>query len=67
MLEREAQTGGIPRHSDHLAYGVRNLRRVLTGPAYARRLSASGRLFRVPEKVLRGADSARGPVTLHLR
>ncbi len=31
--------GGIPRHSDHLGYGVRNLRTMLTGPAYARHLA----------------------------
>ena len=43
VLEREAQAGGIPRHSDHLGYGVRDLRRVVTGPAYARRLTASAR------------------------
>ncbi len=39
VLEREAQPGGIPRHSDHLGYGVRDLRTVLSGPAYARRLA----------------------------
>jgi thioredoxin reductase len=39
VLEREAAAGGIPRHSDHLGYGVRDLRTVLTGPAYARRLA----------------------------
>ncbi len=39
VLEREAQAGGIPRHSDHLGYGIRDLRRFLTGPAYARRLT----------------------------
>ena len=43
MLEREGETGGIPRHSDHLGYGIRDLRRVVTGPAYARRLTASAR------------------------
>ena len=43
VLEREAETGGIPRHSDHLGYGIRDLRRVVTGPAYARRLTASAR------------------------
>ena len=41
VLEREAQTGGIPRHSDHLGYGMRDLRRFLSGPAYARRLTAT--------------------------
>ena len=38
VLDREVAAGGIPRHSDHLGYGVRDLRRVTTGPAYARRL-----------------------------
>lgn len=38
VLEREAQAGGVPRHSDHSGYGLRDLRTVLTGPAYARRL-----------------------------
>ena len=39
VLEREAEAGGIPRHSDHAGYGVRDLRRVLTGPQYARTLT----------------------------
>ncbi|MGL4175994.1 MAG: NAD(P)/FAD-dependent oxidoreductase [Dermatophilaceae bacterium] len=43
VLDREAETGGIPRHSDHLGYGIRDLRRVLSGPAYARRLTAIAR------------------------
>jgi thioredoxin reductase len=38
VLERESAAGGIPRHSDHLGYGIRDLRTVITGPAYARRL-----------------------------
>jgi thioredoxin reductase len=38
VLDREAQPGGIPRHSDHTGYGLRDLRRVMTGPDYARRL-----------------------------
>jgi thioredoxin reductase len=39
VLEREAEMGGIPRHSDHLGYGLRDLRRFVSGPAYARRLT----------------------------
>ncbi len=38
VLDREGEAGGIPRHSDHLGYGVRDLRRVTSGPAYARML-----------------------------
>jgi len=40
LLEREAELGGIPRHSNHWGYGWRDLRTVLTGPAYARRLAS---------------------------
>ncbi|BDX34993.1 oxidoreductase [Mycobacterium antarcticum] len=43
VIEREAETGGIPRHSDHLGYGIRDLKRFLTGPAYARRLTDTAR------------------------
>ncbi|MDL4772578.1 NAD(P)/FAD-dependent oxidoreductase [Actinomadura xylanilytica] len=39
VLDREREAGGIPRHSDHTGYGLRDLRRVMTGPAYARRLA----------------------------
>jgi thioredoxin reductase len=38
VLDRETEAGGIPRHSDHPGYGARDLRRVTSGPAYARRL-----------------------------
>ncbi|OFJ53216.1 NAD(P)/FAD-dependent oxidoreductase [Mycolicibacterium grossiae] len=40
VLEREAEAGGIPRHSDHLGYGMRDMRTFTSGPAYARRLVA---------------------------
>lgn len=39
VLDRERAPGGIPRHSDHTGYGLRDLHRVLTGPAYARALT----------------------------
>jgi thioredoxin reductase len=37
VLDRETEAGGIPRHSHHTGYGMRDLHRVMTGPAYARR------------------------------
>jgi thioredoxin reductase len=37
VLEREAQPGGIPRHCDHQGFGARDLRRMVSGPRYARR------------------------------
>ena len=39
VAEREAEPGGIPRHSRHAGYGLRDLHRVMTGPAYARALA----------------------------
>lgn len=38
ILEREAQAGGIPRHSDHLGYGMRDMKTFISGPSYARKL-----------------------------
>jgi thioredoxin reductase len=38
VAEREREPGGIPRHTDHLGYGMRDLRRVMTGPRYAAQL-----------------------------
>lgn len=38
VLEREAEAGGIPRHCGHPAFGLREFRQCLTGPAYAGRL-----------------------------
>jgi thioredoxin reductase len=37
VIERESQPGGIPRHSDHTGFGLRDLRTILTGPRYAER------------------------------
>ncbi len=39
VLDREQQAGGIPRHCEHPGFGVRDLHRSLSGPAYARRLA----------------------------
>jgi thioredoxin reductase len=37
VAEREAEPGGIPRHARHQGFGLRDLRRTLSGPAYSRR------------------------------
>ncbi len=37
VIEREREAGGIPRHSDHSGFGLRDLRKVLSGPRYAER------------------------------
>ncbi len=36
VIERESVAGGIPRHSDHLGYGIRDLNTFISGPHYAR-------------------------------
>lgn len=38
VIEREAAAGGIPRHCGHPPFGVREFRRIMKGPAYARAL-----------------------------
>jgi thioredoxin reductase len=37
VLDREPAAGGIPRHASHQGFGARDLRRLMSGPAYARR------------------------------
>jgi thioredoxin reductase len=39
LFEREQQAGGIPRHTNHLGFGMRDLHRVMSGPRYARALA----------------------------
>jgi thioredoxin reductase len=40
VLEREPQAGGIPRSCGHPAFGLREFRRLLSGPDYSARLVA---------------------------
>jgi thioredoxin reductase len=37
VAEREAEAGGAPRHCNHTGFGVFDMKRLLTGPAYAHR------------------------------
>jgi thioredoxin reductase len=39
VADRESEPGGVARHCAHTGYGLRDLRRVMAGPAYARRYS----------------------------
>ncbi|MFE4613222.1 NAD(P)/FAD-dependent oxidoreductase [Streptomyces niveus] len=36
VVDREDEPGGVPRHCLHAGFGTRDLRRPMTGPAYAR-------------------------------
>jgi thioredoxin reductase len=37
VIDREERAGGIPRHAAHTGFGLRDMRRLLTGPQYAAR------------------------------
>jgi thioredoxin reductase len=41
VLERDLQAGGVPRFCGHSPYGLREFRRLMRGPAYARRLATA--------------------------
>jgi thioredoxin reductase len=66
VVEREAEAGGVPRHCDHNGFGLQDLRRPLSGPAYARLLA--GRAEDAGARISLGttvADlDAHGTVTL---
>ncbi|HEY0519469.1 MAG TPA: FAD-dependent oxidoreductase [Ilumatobacteraceae bacterium] len=51
VYEREQQAGGIPRHTDHLGFGMRDLHRVMSGPRYARALTRRAEIAGVELRV----------------
>ncbi|MGZ5313935.1 MAG: NAD(P)/FAD-dependent oxidoreductase, partial [Solirubrobacterales bacterium] len=66
VIEREAEAGGIPRHSNHTGFGIRDLRRVLSGPRYARRyreLAAAAGAELVTETMVTGWEGGRLQLT----
>ncbi len=64
VFEREQELGGIPRHTDHTGFGLRDLHRVMSGPRYV------GRYIRMAERagvelhpgVLATSFGARAPI-----
>ena len=38
VLDREREAGGIPRHCGHPPFGMREFKRIFTGPKYAKKL-----------------------------
>ncbi len=67
VVDRDPEAGGIPRLCHHTGFGVRDLRRVLSGPAYAaryRRLAAeAGAVVRTSTTVTGWAGPAAVSVT----
>ena len=75
VVDRESEAGGIPRHSAHQGFGLRDLHRSLDGPAYAARLTrgalqagAELRLATPSEKAANAAKrrANRGRLPAHL-
>ena len=64
VLEREAEAGGIPRHTAHLGFGVRDLHRLLSGPAYAARYVQLARAAGVDVRTETSVTGWAGPRTL---
>src|SRR5215204_559192 len=63
VIEREREMGGIPRHSDHTGFGLRDLRTVLSGPRYAERyreLAEESGVELVSETMVTGWEGSRG-------
>jgi thioredoxin reductase len=66
VIEREREAGGIPRHSAHTGFGLRDLRRVMSGPRYARRyaeLAAEAGVELLTETMVTGASGRRLELT----
>jgi thioredoxin reductase len=62
VIEREREAGGIPRHSAHTGFGLRDLRTVLSGPRYAERyreLAADAGVELTLETMVTGWEGAR--------
>jgi thioredoxin reductase len=62
VIEREREAGGIPRHSDHTGFGLRDLRTVTSGPRYAaryRELAEASGVEVVAETMVTGWDAER--------
>ncbi len=64
VLEREAQVGGVPRHTDHLGFGIRDLHRLLSGPAYATAYARQARDAGVDVRTETSVTGWDGPRTL---
>ena len=62
VIEREREGGGIPRHSAHTGFGLRDLRTVMSGPRYAERyreLAGEAGVELVVETMVTGWEGAR--------
>ena len=66
VVEREAQAGGIPRHTHHTGFGLRDLHRLLTGPRYAERYRALAEASEVDVQTETTVMEWAGPTAVRL-
>ncbi len=66
VVEREHAPGGIPRHSSHTGFGLRDLHRLLSGPRYAAALTRRAEQAGVEIRTSTMATGWRGERTLEL-
>jgi thioredoxin reductase len=70
VVDREQQAGGVPRHCAHTGYGLRDLRRLMTGPGYARHYTraaaAAGATIRTATTMTRLTAAGAGGVGAEL-
>jgi thioredoxin reductase len=66
VLEREMAAGGVPRHCHHTGFGLRDLRRCLTGPRYAARWVEHARRTGVDVRTETSATGWAGERTLEV-
>jgi len=64
VVDREREAGGVPRHTGHLGFGIRDLRRVTTGPRYARQWVARAEEAGVAVLPETSVTAWTGPTTL---
>ncbi|MCP9211047.1 NAD(P)/FAD-dependent oxidoreductase [Streptomyces sp. NEAU-Y11] len=64
VLDRERHAGGVPRHCHHTGFGLRDLRRLMSGPDYARHLIATALRAGVALRTGVTATGWAGPRTL---
>ncbi|WP_431047951.1 NAD(P)/FAD-dependent oxidoreductase [Streptomyces sp. P1-3] len=66
VLDRERRAGGAPRHSHHTGYGLRDVRRPLSGPDYARHWADAAARAGARVRTSVTATGWTGPLTLDL-
>ena len=64
VVEREEQAGGIPRHSVHTGFGLRDMHRLLDGPRYAARYVHLARAAGVELRTGTSVTDWTAPLTL---